>query len=92
LSPAAAAAPAHAPRIVRHAAAPRVPAAPAPPVRADDWLLVEFDSPAFRSSRGLNFSRMWTRDGTLILSAVQESLVRVAAPGTQVGGATHAAT
>jgi acyl-CoA thioesterase-2 len=79
---AAAAAPAHAPRIVRHASAPRVPAAPAPPVRADDWLLVEFDSPAFRSSRGLNFSRMWTRSGTLILSAVQESLVRLAAPGT----------
>jgi hypothetical protein len=55
-----------------------VPAAPAPAVRADDWLLVEFDSPSFRSARGLNFSRMWTRDGTLVLSAVQESLVRVA--------------
>ena len=76
----AAAAAVNAPRIVRHADAPRVPASPAPPVRADDWLLVEFDSPAFRSSRGLNFSRMWTREGTLILSAVQESLVRVASP------------
>jgi acyl-CoA thioesterase-2 len=78
---AAAAAPLRAPRIVRHPSAPRVPASPAPIVRADDWLLVEFDSPTMRSSRGLNFSRMWTREGTLILSCVQESLVRVSAPG-----------
>ena len=64
--------------IARHADTPRVAAAGATPVRADDWLLVEFDSPSLRSSRGLNFSRMWTRDGTLVLSAVQECLVRVA--------------
>lgn len=63
--------------IQRHADTPRVPAAGALPVRADDWLLVEFDSPSMRSARGLNFSRMWTRDGALVLSAVQESLVRV---------------
>lgn len=63
--------------ITRHADAPRVPAAPAPIVRADDWLLVEFETTALRSSRGLNFSRMFTRDGTLIVSAVQESLLRV---------------
>jgi acyl-CoA thioesterase-2 len=64
--------------ITRHADAPRVPRAPAPLVRADDFLLVEFESTALRSSRGLNFSRMWTRDGTLVVSAVQESLLRVA--------------
>lgn len=63
--------------ITRHVDAPRVPAAPAPIVRADEWLLVEFESTALRSSRGLNFSKMWTRDGTLIVSAVQESLLRV---------------
>ena len=60
--------------ILRHPDTPRVPASS---VRADDWLLVQFESPFARFNRGLNISRTWTRGGTLVMTAVQECLVRV---------------
>ena len=47
------------------------------PFRADDWLLYECHSPSASGSRGLATGRFFTRDGLLVVSAVQEGMVRV---------------
>lgn len=44
--------------------------------RADDWLLYAMDSPTAQGSRGLSRGEIWTRDGQLVASVVQESLMR----------------
>lgn len=44
--------------------------------RADDWLLYAMDSPTAQGSRGLSRGEIWTRDGRLVASVVQESLIR----------------
>ncbi len=44
--------------------------------RMDDWLLYEIHSPNASRSRGLNHGRIYTRDGTLVASTVQEGLIR----------------
>lgn len=44
--------------------------------RADDWLLYAMDSPTAQGSRGLSRGEIWTRDGRLVASVVQESLMR----------------
>ena len=47
------------------------------PFRADEWLLYECRSPSAAGARGLATGRFFTRDGRLVVSAVQEGLVRV---------------
>jgi acyl-CoA thioesterase-2 len=44
--------------------------------RMDDWLLYVIHSPNASRSRGLNHGRIYTRDGTLVASTVQEGLIR----------------
>jgi len=44
--------------------------------RADDWLLYEFKSDIYSGCRGFNHGRIWTRDGSLVASCAQESLLR----------------
>ena len=45
-------------------------------VRADDWLLYAMDSPWSGHARGLNFGRIFTRDGRLVASTAQEGMFR----------------
>lgn len=44
--------------------------------RADEWLLYSMDAPTAQGSRGLSRGEIWTRDGRLAASVVQESLMR----------------
>jgi acyl-CoA thioesterase-2 len=44
--------------------------------RADEWLLYDQVSPSASGGRGLATGRMFTRDGRLIASVVQEGLIR----------------
>ena len=46
------------------------------PFRADDWLLYVQDTPSTSSSRGLARGLIFTRDGHLAVSVVQEGLIR----------------
>ena len=46
------------------------------PFRADEWLLYDASSPTAAGSRGLATGRIFTRDGRLVMSVVQEGLVR----------------
>jgi acyl-coenzyme A thioesterase 1/2/4 len=45
--------------------------------RADEWMLVEMDTPWAGHERGLVTQRVWSQDGTLIATCVQEGLVRL---------------
>lgn len=47
------------------------------PLRADAWLLYDQESPSSSAGRGLGQARIWTRDGRLAVSVVQEGVVRV---------------
>lgn len=44
--------------------------------RADEWLLYAMDSPWASNARGLNRGRVFTRDGKLIATVMQEGLIR----------------
>ncbi|PIP39062.1 MAG: acyl-CoA thioesterase II [Desulfobacterales bacterium CG23_combo_of_CG06-09_8_20_14_all_51_8] len=44
--------------------------------RMDDWLLYMIHSPNASKARGLNHGRIYTRDGVLVASTVQEGLIR----------------
>jgi acyl-CoA thioesterase-2 len=44
--------------------------------RADDWLLYDQQSPAAGGARGFCTGRLFTRDGRLVVSVVQEGLIR----------------
>jgi acyl-CoA thioesterase II len=46
------------------------------PFRADDWLLYVQDSPSASGGRGLSRGLVFTRDGTLVATVVQEGLIR----------------
>jgi acyl-CoA thioesterase II len=46
------------------------------PVRADDWLLYETDSPAASSGRALCFGQIWAADGDHVATVAQEGLIR----------------
>lgn len=46
------------------------------PFRCDDWLLYAEDSPSSQGARGFNRGLIFTRDGTLVASTVQEGLIR----------------
>jgi acyl-CoA thioesterase-2 len=48
------------------------------PFRADDWLLYDQQSPSASGARGLATGTIFTRDGTLVVSVVQEGLIRTA--------------
>jgi acyl-CoA thioesterase-2 len=47
------------------------------PFRADEWLLYDQSSPSLSGGRGLGIGRLFTRDGTHVVSMVQEGLLRV---------------
>ncbi|GAA3870762.1 acyl-CoA thioesterase [Streptomyces sedi] len=47
------------------------------PFRADEWLLYDTDSPTAQGGRGLARGRIFTRDGRLAVSVIQEGLMRV---------------
>jgi acyl-CoA thioesterase-2 len=46
------------------------------PFRADEWLLYDQTSPNASGGRGLGMGRIYTRDGELVCSVVQEGLIR----------------
>lgn len=47
------------------------------PARADDWLLSEYRPIATQAGRGLAAGSVWTRDGILVASMMQEALLRL---------------
>jgi acyl-CoA thioesterase-2 len=47
------------------------------PFRADQWLLYAQDTPAAAGARGLARGEVFTREGDLVVSVVQEGLIRV---------------
>ena len=47
------------------------------PLRADEWLLYDQESPSASGGRGFATGRLFTQDGRLVASAVQEGLVRL---------------
>ncbi|MEU9336824.1 acyl-CoA thioesterase II [Streptomyces sp. NPDC048290] len=47
------------------------------PFRADEWLLYDQESPSAAAGRGLGQGRIYTRDGRLAVSVIQEGVVRV---------------
>ncbi|KAI5302195.1 Guanine nucleotide exchange factor lte1 [Ascosphaera pollenicola] len=49
--------------------------------RADEWLLVEMYSPWAGEERGIALQNVWTRDGTLVATCVQEGIVRMKQEG-----------
>lgn len=50
------------------------------PFRADAWLLYAQDSPTASGARGFARGSLFTRDGTLVASVVQEGLIRPQRP------------
>ncbi|WUH97250.1 acyl-CoA thioesterase II [Spirillospora sp. NBC_00431] len=54
------------------------------PFRADDWLLYYQDTPFAGGARGLARGQVFTRSGELVVSVMQEGLIRVSArPDTE---------
>ncbi|KAH7555866.1 Zn(II)2Cys6 transcription factor [Bipolaris maydis] len=45
--------------------------------RADEWIFTEMETPWAGDGRGLVSQRMYTKDGTLIASCVQEGVIRL---------------
>ncbi|MFI2374233.1 acyl-CoA thioesterase II [Streptomyces sp. NPDC018964] len=50
------------------------------PFRADEWLLYDQHSPSAHGGRGLGQARIYTQDGRLAVSVIQEGVVRVPRP------------
>jgi acyl-CoA thioesterase-2 len=50
------------------------------PFRVDEWLFFSQESPVAARSRGFGRGAFYTRDGTLVASCTQESLVRYRPP------------
>ena len=48
------------------------------PLRADEWLLYEMDSPEAEGGRALVFGRLFNAKGDLVASVAQEGLLRAA--------------
>ncbi|WP_405742162.1 acyl-CoA thioesterase II [Streptomyces sp. NBC_01525] len=46
------------------------------PLRADDWLLYDQESPTAQGGRGLGRGRIFTADGQLAVSVIQEGVIR----------------
>ncbi|MFI0213840.1 acyl-CoA thioesterase [Streptomyces lydicus] len=53
------------------------------PLRADEWLLYDQESPTAQGGRGLGQGRIFTADGQLAVSVIQEGVIRV--PRAQAG-------
>ncbi|KAF2183712.1 Thioesterase/thiol ester dehydrase-isomerase [Zopfia rhizophila CBS 207.26] len=49
--------------------------------RADEWMFTEMETPWAGDGRGLVYQRIFSRDGQLIASCVQEGVVRLRQPG-----------
>ena len=47
------------------------------PVRVDDWLLYDCDSPSTFGSRGLARGMIFARGGNLVASTAQEGMIRM---------------
>lgn len=47
------------------------------PVRADAWLLYDQESPTAQGGRGLGKGRIFTADGQLAVSVIQEGVIRI---------------
>ncbi len=47
------------------------------PFRADEWLLYQLDSPSASNARGFTRGNIFSRDGALVASVVQEGLMAV---------------
>ena len=47
------------------------------PLRADEWLLFDQTASTYAGARSLSHGRMFTADGVLVASVVQEALIRV---------------
>ncbi|MCQ4209186.1 acyl-CoA thioesterase [Streptomyces longispororuber] len=47
------------------------------PFRADEWLLYDQESPSASGGRGLGQARIYTREGQLAITVIQEGVVRV---------------
>ena len=47
------------------------------PVRLDDWVLYDTESPSAAGGRGLVTGRFFARDGSMLATVVQEGLIRV---------------
>jgi acyl-CoA thioesterase-2 len=54
-------------------------------LRADEWLLYDAESPIAFGGRGLARGFLFSRDGELKVSMVQEALTRIVKPGTAKG-------
>jgi acyl-CoA thioesterase-2 len=50
------------------------------PVRVDQWLLFDLDSPSAAGARGLARGQVFTEDGVLVASLAQEGLIRQRGP------------
>lgn len=50
------------------------------PFRADEWLLYDQESPSSSGGRGLGQARIYTQDGRLAVTVIQEGVVRVPRP------------
>src|SRR4029079_18719928 len=50
------------------------------PFRADEWLLYDQESPSAFGARGLASGAIFRADGALVVSVMQEGLIRVAPP------------
>ena len=57
------------------------------PFRADEWWLYDQWSPSAQGARGLAFGRIFTSDGTLVVTAAQEGLIRPRRDGSEGPGA-----
>ncbi len=51
------------------------------PFQIDDWLLYELESPTAQGGRGLAHGRFYNRDGSLIASVSQETMIRLPEQG-----------
>ncbi len=47
------------------------------PFRVDEWMLYDMHTPSTSNSRGLAYGSIYTRDGALAVSVVQEGLIRL---------------
>lgn len=54
--------------------------------RADEWLLYDQESDIMRGARGLTRGCIYTRDGRLVVSVVQEGLMRPGRPRPEAAG------